>query len=156
MAILASYLELFRPLIVTLVMVSSSFVLGSVVSYQYHLILLRLEPRNDPDIERTYRLLARRFYESGFIIGLVIVTAIDPLRSSPLYYLALGTIVFVFWVLWLGCAYSLMRTRIWELGVAWEWIVSSLALAFVSAFIGATFVAQWLQWMGWRHDPLSW
>ncbi len=153
---LASYLEFFRPLLVTLVMGASSFVIGSVVGYQFHLTLLRVNLENDHDFERNYRRSKRRFYEGAFAVGLAIVWGVDSWTSSPLYYLIIGAEVFLGWVSWIVFVYIRMGDRIRTLGVRWKWWVSSLSLAFTLAFIGATFVSQWFQWMGWRQDVLKW
>ena len=146
----------FRPLIATVVMATSSYVLGTVVGYQFHMTLLRSIQLTNPDFEKTYMTVARRFYEGGFVVGLATAMLIDSRTSSPLYYLIFGGIVCLCWLFWLGFVLFRWGDKIQEIGVRWHWVVSSLSLAFASAFIGATFVSQWFQWMEWRQDVLKW
>jgi hypothetical protein len=155
---LASWVLFFRPVITTLVMASSSFVLGTVVSYQYHVILLGLPSEPLPRFEKIYRERGRIFYMVGFVAGLVIAKVVDSLTSSPVYYLALGFVVFICWVLW--CAWISCDTETWHRirtkKVHWEWFVSIIATSFMSAAIGATLLIQWFGWIGWRSEPLRW
>jgi len=155
---LASWVLFFRPLISTLVMASSSFLLGTVVSYQYHYILLGLPSDPFPHFEELYRRRGKIIYIVGSVVGLGIAIVIDPLTSSPFYYLVLGFVVFICWAGW-GVWVSL-DTKTWchirKKKVRFEWIVSIITGSLISGVIGATLLVQWFQWMKWRLEPLQW
>src|SRR5215510_2523079 len=68
---------IFRALFVTSAMGATSFVVGSVVSYQYHLVLIHFKWEDDEAVESKYRKLARKVYVVGFVIGLIVAMGID-------------------------------------------------------------------------------
>src|SRR2546425_9490006 len=131
------------------VMASATFVLGTVVGYQYHSMILKLALGDE--VDKTHRRLVRRWYNAGVVVGVAVCIVIDSWHSTSLYLLLLAGLVMLFWMCWWANAARGMRTQIVSLGVGWEFFWSCFSLSVVSAVSGAAMVDQAFKLLGWRQ-----
>lgn len=135
----------FRVLLEGVILTSCSFVLGSVVAYQYHSAILKFS--ESPDTEREYNRIGQRWYTYGPLASLAVFYLLDYLVSMPIRLVGLMAMVCA---LWLGGLINFERTLRDELtknGCLFQFRLSCLSLAVVSAFTGAAVVGQMFQWL---------
>ncbi|MDO8476660.1 MAG: hypothetical protein Q7W02_10820 [Candidatus Rokubacteria bacterium] len=140
-----------RALVAALLMASATFVLGTVVGYQYHAMIFDF--RSSPtttEPELSHRRLVRRWYSVGIGVGTPVCWTMDSWRTGPAYLLLLAFLVVAFWGIWWMNAALVMRRHISRLRVGWEFFWSCVSLSVVSAVSGAIMVEQAFKWLAWN------
>lgn len=127
-----------RAVVAMAVMASASYVIGTVVGYQYLSLILGLKG----GVDRTFRRLVRRWYTAALPTGVVFCFVFDHLRSTPRYSLMLAGFVLVCWCGWWIHAHRALREKISRRRVGWEFFATCFSLGVVSAIIGLELVGQ--------------
>ncbi len=144
---MASLEVLLRTVVATVLMASVTFVLGTVVGYQYHSLILRLPEARD--VDRVHRNLVLCWYGWGILIGFFLIIAFDLFLSRRAYFIALTLFVLLLWIGWWLNAHCRLRARIRDCSAGWEFSVSCLTLGLVSAISGTVLVGTAFRSLGW-------